>query len=114
MVAPSAAPSCTTIAVTATGSAVAKRADTPVLNLTRRATPVKAFEAVRDDGGKQTMLEELQRDFTAASASGNQQSLLKTWYVFHRSWFGEESDPLPLNVTKLMSVAALFKKAGYR
>ena len=60
------------------------------------------------------MLQELQRDFTAASAAGNNLSLVKTWYAFHADWYGAESEPLPVTVDSLMAVSSLFKRSGYR
>ena len=60
------------------------------------------------------MLDALDRDKVAPSARSTQESLWRTWTAFHRKWFGPESDPCPLTVESIRSVASMFKDAGYR
>lgn len=48
-----------------------------------------------------------------ASSQGPRDALVATWTKFHRYWFGEHSDPIPVTEESLEKVSCSFKLGGY-
>ena len=107
-----AAPSLVTALVPALSETA--RRDLPTSCYSRRADPSRALATLTAPGGREQLLSELQKGFSAASSSTGKVSLLTTWSNFHDQWFGEAVPMYPLTVDGLLAVSALFKKAGYR
>ena len=92
----------------------AGRHDLPVAAYSRRAAPKRALETLHSSGGRDQLLAELQRDFTAASATNGEASLLATWNNCHVEWFGDSLPAFTITVDSLLAISALFERAGYR
>lgn len=92
---------------------LAARKDTAVCNFTRKAKRPSS-QAVWTEEECQQALMALQRDYTATSAKGPNNSLLRTWEAMHRKMHQGRTDYFPLTVDKLARVAAAFKLCGYR
>jgi hypothetical protein len=85
----------TTLVTRAVGTV---RQDLPVSSYSRRAEPKRALVSLAVPGGREQLLAELQKDFTAASSATGKTSLLTTWKNFHEEWFGDTLPLFPLTV----------------
>ena len=90
------------------------RWDAPVLVPTRRACKAKALSVVMSAASKAEALRALTADVSAASSSTTLDSMLATWTLFHKSWFGSDSDPFPLTCDRIAAVSSMFKAGVYR
>ena len=79
-----------------------------------KGDPTKAVIACSSADTKQQALDQLVSDMYAETAKKPRDALLRTWVKLHACWFGNESDPFPLDETKLIRVSALFKCGGYK
>jgi len=52
-------------------------------------------------------------DVRARSATASSESLWRTWVFYHKRWFGEQADPLPITVGSLKAVVAQLKDQKY-
>ena len=94
------------------------RWDVPVVSHSKRGNRQVALSAATNDTSKQEAMRELINDVSAKSVGGTLDSMLNTWILFHKSWFGDEDDngipPFPLTTDKIWAVAAMFKRGKYR
>ena len=50
----------------------------------------------------------------AKSAQASQDSLRRTWELFHESWFGRQVEALPLTPGKVYAICSMIRAGGYR
>ena len=91
----------------------ADRPDAPSVKHSRGAVKWRAGTVITEQE-KREALDALELDFSAPSARGPNNSVIRTWEAVHGSWFGEDSAPWPLTPAKIRAIAAVFKKRGYR
>lgn len=98
------------------GGAKRKRPDMPVVRKQDKANRTSVVDDFIAEGpaGRSKCLNDLMRDMYASSSRAPRDSQLNTWTAFHHLWFGEESQPWPLDEDKLVRVSSLFKAAGYK
>lgn len=92
---------------------LANRKDAAVCNFTRKARRPNNRETWSEEECAQA-LQALQRDYTASSSKGPNNSLLRTWEPMRRRMHQGRNDCFPLTVDKLARVGAAFKSCGYR
>ena len=85
-------------------SDVGPRANHSRINYDFLENPSRVDEAMAD----------FRRDIYAATSRRPRDALLMTWSKFHRKWYGDQSDPVPLTEESLERVACLFKIGGYK
>lgn len=93
---------------------VRHRFDEPVVNIAIRGSKALGLSATAEVDQKKLALEDLDRDVSASSAKGPQDSLSKTFILYHQAWYGSEVDPFPLTGEKIWRVAASLKRGKYR
>lgn len=92
-----------------------KMSDMPAVRRIDRASMAIVHEGVaKGHQTKQDILNELVTDMHAASSRAPRESQLATWTRYHKMWFGDESEPWPLDEQKIIRVSALFKYGGYK
>ena len=109
--------SSTAVAVSSGSSGrlgVADRRDAPAVSRLGKAWKHDAVIAGASSDSRSVALANCKSDKVAASASGNACSWFATWTEFHKNWFGQLSDPIPLTCHSIAGVAAQFKAGRYR
>ena len=59
-------------------------------------------------------MSDLRNDYYAASSRKPRDALLAIWSKFHKHWYGQEANPIPVTEESLERVACLFKLGGYK
>ena len=88
----------------------------PVIRYSRRGTTIEAMASL-EAKGIPVLVHELIRDRYSSGANLSNQSLLRTWHLFHHEAFSHEVPPLPvlpITVRKLVIIGSMFKVGGYR
>ena len=83
---------------------LASRRDTPTISFSVRGK--RSGESLSDDS-RAALLRRLDSDISAASSRRSGDSWFSTWTSFHRSWFGDESSPIPITCDSLRAVAEI-------
>ena len=95
--------------------AVAKRrALAPVVAISHRGDRAAALASAATEPLRQATLQKFMDFMVAPSNASSQDSLLKTWQVFHDAWFGGGVSVLPLTLPKVFAVCSMFRAGGYR
>lgn len=90
-----------------------RRQDFPVLRTGRSQPSHVDADNLRPEEMRGA-LKDLHDDMYARSSRAPRDALLKTWSKFHCKWFGPEIEVLPITEDKILKVASLFKKGGYK
>lgn len=85
--------------------------DAPAVLEHTRASRFAALAATSD---REASLEELRRDYSAASSRSSVDAHFATWSAFHTSWFGQHVPVLPITPETLEAVSSMFKRGRYR
>lgn len=72
------------------------------------------YDFLEDPGRAEEAMADFQKDIYAATSRRPRDALLLTWTKFHRKWYGDQSDPVPVTEASLERVACLFKIGGYK
>ncbi len=88
------------------------RGDAPAVKRARKASLPDALTAAASQASRDDALDDLEYDKVANSSRAARQSTWLTWGRMHQSWFGTTVPVLPLSVSKIRAVAAMFK-AGH-
>ena len=89
------------------------RSDAPVLKKAKKASLELAIAAATTAESRTAALEDFEFDKVANSARAARASIWHTWVRMHQAWFGDTVSVLPLTVSKIKAVAALFKAGNY-
>ena len=90
------------------------RALAPVISISHRGDRTAALAAAATAASRQAALQQFSELMVAPSNMSSQDSLLKTWQVFHNAWFIGGEPVLPLTVDKVLAICSMFRAGGYR
>ena len=94
-----------------------RRPDMPLLrnDIGSRACHSRIDDDFLDDPSRvEVAMADFRKDIYAATSRKPRDALLLTWSKFHRKWYGDLSDPVPLTEESLERVSCLFKIGGYK
>ena len=91
-----------------------KRSDMPVVRAPNKGDPAKVRRIAMDRSLRMQAQQELEDDMYALTTRAPREARLATWQKFHVWWFGEDVPMLPLTVSKICRVSALFKAGSYK
>ena len=94
-----------------------RRPDMPLIrsDLGSRANHSRiSFDFLEDPSQVDEAMADFRKDIYTATSRRPRDALLMTWTKFHRKWYGDQSDPVPITEASLERVACLFKIGGYK
>ena len=91
-----------------------RRQDFPLIRSIDKAAASNALRSCGTPSQLRGALDDLFEDMCAATSRAPRDALLRTWFKFHEQWFGKETEVLPLTEDKVLKIAALFKRGGYK
>jgi hypothetical protein len=94
--------------------AMSARSAAPVIACTIRGDRSRALAAAADAATRQAALDRFNSLMVAPSAVASQDSLLRTWQLFHVAWFGNDVPTLPLTPEKIYAICSMLREGGYR
>ena len=90
------------------------RWDAPVVAHSKRGSREAALSAAKDPKSKDAAMRAILEDVSAKSVGGTLNSMLYTWELFHKQWFGNDVPVFPLTTEKIWAVASMFKQGKYK
>ena len=91
-----------------------KRSDMPIVRAPNKGDSAKVRRIAMDGNLRRQAQHELEEDFYAITTRAPREARLVTWQKFHVWWFGEDIPVLPLTVSKICRISALFKAGSYK
>ena len=91
-----------------------KRSDMPIVRAPNKGDSAKVRRIAMDGNLRRQAQQELEDDFYAITTRAPREARLVTWQKFHVWWFGEDIPVLPLTVSKICRISALFKAGSYK